>query len=333
MKLKGRTILVLALLLFGGYAVYDFFHEKKTEEKTIEESRLMTVNFEQVNTFEIQRGDSKIVLKRSVDGWELVEPIQDLADNSVADDFVKNAYPERIIEVAKEGNDINWALYGLDKPYGVVTYKTSAGAQNVFEISDKKNFEENVFARRDHEYKVLLLNSIWQNRVSKTVNDFRDRRFLRQKIAAVDELKLKNEKGLIELKRVDGQWISPSKKELKLDQNKVREILTAIADAKAAEIFPGDAKIKAEKELFTLDLVLADKKWKASVRQAKDLLIYAKVSQPDFQIKMEPGALDKLIRLTLGDLKEAPDKKDDKKNEMKQPTGEDQALAEKKDKN
>lgn len=332
MKLKGRTILVLALLIFGGYAVYDFFHEKKTEEKSIEESRLMTLNFEQIDSFEIQKGDSRIVLKRSVDGWELLEPIKDLADNTVADDFVKNAFPERIIEVAKEGSDINWALYGLDKPLGTVIFKTSAGGQNVFEISDKKNFEENVFARRDHENKVLVLNSVWQNRVNKSVLDFRDRRFLRQKIASVDELKLKNEKGLVVLKRVEGVWISPSQKDLKLDQNKVREILSTIADAKAAEIFPADAKINAGKELFTLDLSLADKKWKANVNQAKDLLIYAKISEPQFQMKMEAGALDKLIRLTLEGLKEAPPQKDDKKNDKKNPDGKKQALAEQKDK-
>lgn len=312
MKLKGRTILVLALLLFGGYAVYDFFNEKKVEEKTVEESRLMTVNFEQVDHVEVQRPDAKIILKRTVDGWELVEPLKDLADNAVVDDFVKNAFPERIIEVAKEGKDINWALYGLEKPLGVITFKTTAGTQNIFEISDKKNFEENVFARRDNENKVLVLNSVWQTRASKTVNDFRDRRFLRQKIASVDELKLKNDKGLLELKRREGIWVSPSEKDLKLDQNKVREILSAIADAKAAEIFSADAKINAKKELFTLDLVLADKKWKAEVTQDKDLSIYAKVTEPSFQMKMESGALDKLIHLTVDGLKEVLPKKDKK---------------------
>ncbi|MGZ3774764.1 MAG: DUF4340 domain-containing protein [Bdellovibrio sp.] len=331
MKLKGRTILIIALLVFGGYAVYDFFHDKKIEEKAIEESRLMTINFEQVQYVEIQEKDTKIVLNRTVDGWDLVEPIKDAADSSVVDDFVKNIYPERIIEIAKEGPNIDWALYGLDKPLATITLKTSAGTQNVFEISDKKNFEENVFARRDHENKVLLLNSVWKLRATKIANDFRDRRFLRHKIASVDELKVKNDKGLLDLKRLDGKWLSPSHKEIKIDQNKVREILTAIADAKAAEIYPAETKAKAGKELFSMDLVMADKKWTALVTQTDDLGIYAKISEPSFFMKMESGALDKLIHLNLEELKEGP-KQEEKKDHKKLTTDEERPLAEKKEK-
>lgn len=315
MKLKGRTILVLALLLFGGYAVYDFFQDKKKEEKTMEESRLLTVNFEQVDQFEVQKGTQKIVVKRTVDGWELQEPLKDLADSNVADDFVKGVVPERIIEVAKEGSDINWSLYGLDKPLGTITYKTTAGAQNTFAISEKKNFEENSFLRRDSENRVLVVNSNWQNRVNKTVLDFRDRRFLRHKIASVDSISLKNEKGTVEIQRVDGKWEATGKKDFKLDQNKVRDLLSKISDAKAADIYSFTDKVPEQKKLFTLDLQMADKKWTAQVGQAKDLLIYAKVSEPQFQYKMEAGALDKLIKLTLEELKEEPPKKEEKKNQ------------------
>lgn len=332
MKLKGRTILVMALLLFGGYAVYDYFNEQKAEEKATEESRLMTVNFEQVNKIEILKADSsKIVLTRDVDGWELIEPIKDLADNTVAEDFVKNAFPERIIEIAKDGDNIDWSLYGLDKPLAVITFKTTVGTENVFEISDKKNFEENVFARRNKENKVLVLNSIWQIRANKTVNDFRDMRFLRSKIASVDEVKVKNSIGLVELQRIEGVWISPPKKDLKLDQNKVRELLSALANAKAQEIFPANAKLPKRKQLFTMDLTLAEKKWKAEVTQADDLGIYAKISEPNFEMKLEPGALDKFIKLTADSLKETPPS-EEKKNDKKSPADDEAALAHKKDK-
>ncbi|AHZ86273.1 hypothetical protein Bb109J_c0930 [Bdellovibrio bacteriovorus] len=316
MKLKGRTILVICLLVFGGYAVYDFFHEKKMEEKRSMDARLMTVNFEQVDWVQVEKGDQKITLKRSVDGWNMEEPFKDQADNTAVDDFVKGAFPERIIETAAEGENINWAVYGLDKPAGKVTFKTTAGTQNVFEISEKRNFEDNVFARRDGENKVLVVNSIWQNRVNKGVMDFRERRFLRHKIASVDEVRLKNQMGTFEIRRVEGQWVAPAQKDLKLDQNKVREFLTSIADAKASEIV--EAKLPALKNLFVMDLTMADKKWKAEVGQAQDLGIYAKVSEPAQQLKMEPGALDRFIKATLADLREVSEPKQPKKSEAEE---------------
>lgn len=308
MKIKGRTILVLALLLFGGYAVYDYRQDVKQQETAIEESRLMTLNFEQVDRFEIQKADSKISLIRTVDGWELDSPIKDSADNTVADDFVKNVYAERIIEVAKQRTNIDWSVYGLDKPLAKIIFKSTNGQENVFEVSEKTNFESNGFIRRNNENKVLVVNSVWIDRAKKTVLDFRDRRFLRHKIASVDELKLKNAKGLMQIQRTDGKWISAAQKDFKLDQNKVREILNKIAEAKAADILAKDAKIPAGKPLFTLDLTMAEKKWKAEVTQAKDLAIYAQVTEPQFKMKMEPGALDNFISLTLADLKEEPAK-------------------------
>lgn len=312
MKLKGRTILVICLLIFGGYALYDFQNEKRLEEQRSMDARLMTVDFDQVDFVQIEKGGGKIVLERTVDGWNMTEPLKDAADNTAVDDFVKAAFPERIIEVAKEGSDIDWAVYGLDQPIGKITFRTTAGKENVIEISGKRNFEDNVFARRDGEGKVLVLNSIWQNRIEKGVMEFRDRRFLRHKIASVDDVRIKNANGTLHIRRVEGKWVAPAQKELILDQNKVREFLTALSEAKAAEI---GVKVPKGKALFVMDLLMADKKWNAEVTQARDLAIYAKVSEPAQQMKMEAGALDKFIKISLADLRETPPSKEDQKQD------------------
>lgn len=314
MKVKGRSILVIALLLFGGFAVFDFYNDKKIDEKKMMEAKLLAIPFEQVDQVEIQKQSKKIILKRGVEGWELLEPLQDLADNEVVDDFIKSTVTERIIEVASEGNDVNWTLYGLDHPLGKIVFTTTAGSQDVFEISERKNFEENVFARRNGENRVLVLNSIWQNRANKAALDFRDRRFLRNKIATVDAINLKNEKGSVGLVRKDGQWSATHQKDVKLDQNKVRELLTTISQAKASDIENQKPATKSKKRLFTLELELDGKKWDAVVEQMSDFAIYATTSKPQFYLKMEPGALDKLISLSLIDLKEDPPKKEESKD-------------------
>lgn len=323
MKLKGRSILVIALLIFGGYAFYDFKKDQTKEMKQAEAVRLLTVDFDQVDAVTIEKGDQKISLKRTVDGWNMEEPLKDLADNTAVDDLIKNSATEKIIEVVKDEPKIDWSLYGLDKPLGKITYHSTAGKQNVFEIGTKRNFEENAYARRDSESRVLLVNSVWQNRINKQPIDFRDRRVLRHKMAAIDSLKLKNTAGSLELQLLDGKWVAPKAKSEVLDQNKVRELLQGIADAKAAEYIEG--KAPALKPLFTLNLQLAEKNWTAEVGQAQDLKIYAKVSDPAFVLKLEPGAMDKLIKLTIEDLKEAPPSKENKSAPKSE--GADQALA------
>ncbi len=328
MKLKGRSILVIALLLFGGYAFYDYKQDQKKEAKFLEESRLMNVNYDQVDTVEIEKGGQKILLKRSIDGWDVQEPLKDLADNVTVDDLIKNSSTDKIIEIVKDADGIDWSLYGLDKPLGKITFLTTSGQKDSFEIATKRNFEENVYLRRNNESRVLLANSVWQNRINKAVIDFRDRRVLRHKIASVDSLYLKNQVGSVALVLKEGKWIDPDKKNIILDQNKVRGILMGIAEAKAAEFIEGAAPTM--KTLFTLNLKLAEKDWKVEVGQAKDLKIYAKVSEPKVVLKLESGAMDKLIKLSIEDLKEAPPSKE---NKAKDPLSAQQAeLAEQKDK-
>ncbi|MBO9665398.1 MAG: DUF4340 domain-containing protein [Bdellovibrio sp.] len=326
MRVKGRSLLVIALLLFGGYAVYDYMKEKKAETTQAESAKLLSINFDQVDSIEIDRGSEKIQIKRTVEGWNVESPIKDLGDNNAADDLVKMASSEKILDVAKEGPGIDWSLYGLDQPAGSITFINSAGQKNSFQISNKLNFENNPFARRDNEDRVLVVNSSWQTRVKKTVTEFRDRRFLRAKMASIEDFNLKNQAGRVQISLKDGRWIAPANKDLILDQQKVRELFRGISNAKGASFVEG--KMPALKSLFVLDLKLGDKAWKGEVGQAPSKKIYAKVSDPSLQMEMEPGALDNLISLKIEDLKEGATPKENKK------PGDDETaqIAEKKDK-
>ncbi len=305
MKIKGRSILVIALLVFGSYAIYDFMHQKTVSEQDAQESRLLTVEFDQVDKVELENPNGKIVLKRSIDGWSMEEPLQDLADNMAVEDYIKSLATERIMEVAKEGSQdgesIDWNTYGLETPHGKVTLTSTDGKSNTFEISDKRNFEDNIFARRDQENRVLVLNSIWEKKINKTVLDFRDRRFLRHKIASVDEFKVKSQQALVHLKMVDGKWTALSPAKIELDQNKVRELLQVIVDARASEYLENKS-LPQHKVLFTVDLNLGEKKWQAIVGQAPNKAILAETSDPKFVMKMEPGALDRFITLRVNEL-------------------------------
>lgn len=308
MKVKGRTLLVAALLLFGGYAYYDFKRDQRLEEQRMYETRLMTVEFQQVDKVEIIYGTRTILLQRTVDGWNLEQPLQEPADNTAVEDLIKNTAAERIIDVVKEGDDIDWALFGLDKPMGSVAFVTSAGVRDTFEISEKKNFEDNVYARKNKENRLLLINSIWQNKLQREVIEYRDRRFLKHSIASVDKINLKNSTGHLILERKEGQWGALDRADIKLDQNKVRELLQKISEAQATEFIEGGATAPQLKSLFDLELTMADKTWKANVGQAKDFSIYALVRESEKQMKLAPGALDDLIKLELKNLQVEPAK-------------------------
>ncbi|QDK46411.1 hypothetical protein DOM22_15175 [Bdellovibrio sp. ZAP7] len=313
-KIKGRGILVMCLLVFGGYALYDFLAQKKAEEAKTASAKLFTMNTDQIDVIEISKSNGEsVILKRSVEGWNLEQPLKDSADDASADDLIKMTSSERVYDVVKEGEGIDWKAFGLEQPAGSVKFTNSAGLSTTLHISGKTNFENNPFARRDNENRVLVVNSSWTTRLEKPVGEFRDRRFLRHKMASIEYFRLKNKSGIVEINLKEGKWVDAGSKKVELDQQKVRQLFRDIADARAANYI--DGKMPTLNPLFTLNLKLGEQAWKAEVGQATDKRIYASVSEPKFQMLMGPGALDNLIDLKTEDLKVGATPKQDSKDQ------------------
>ena len=303
-KIKGRGILVCSLLLLLAYAGYDYWKSDRVKTQQMNDQRLLTLNFDQIDTVNYTRGHLSIHLKRGVNGWEMKQPIQDLADSVAVEDYIKSIASDRILDVAAEGENIDWSRYGLNKPEAVVNFVTTGGQVQTFVVSEMKNFENKPFMRRDEENRVLVVPGSWFGKADKSVLDFQDRRFLRHRIGAVEKMKLKNAQGTFEIGQDNGQWVLLSNKKQKLDQNKVREHLMKIADAKGASYLDNSTTFGSDKFLMDLELTMDKKVWTAQVRQQKDLKIVAKVSSPSVMMIMEAGALDDLIKMTLKDLEE-----------------------------
>lgn len=302
-KVKGRSILLIAVALLGAYSFYDYHQQQKDMTQKKEVAKLLTLNADQIESIEMDKDGQKIFLVSTVDGWKITEPLQDWADSSYVEDDLKYAFASSVIDVVVEGKNINWALYGLDKPATKVIFKAHDGKSNTIDISAKKNFEGSVFARRDGENRVLTLPTSWREKFEASAEDFRDKRFLRHKIAMVQSFKVINEKGTVEVGQKDGHWILLTQANRLLDQEKVRNLLKVISDAKARQIM--ETPLPKLKHLLTLQLQLDDKLWTADVGQAEDKFIFATISDPQFKMKMASGALDKLIKMRVEDLFEA----------------------------
>lgn len=302
--------LVVALGLYA--YVFDYQKAQRESDTKFNQSKLIRSNPDQINEYVLEKPDQRVHLKRDTDGWHLTEPYADLADEEAAELFVSTATSENYIDVAAEGKDVDWALYGLDKPKATITFFSTAGEKNVFEVSEKKNFEESSYVRRNHEDRVLVVTGTWYSRASKTAFDFRDKRMFRFQIAKVEGVNLISEKTKLELVSKDGIWKNP-KDPRKLDQNKVREILQAISEVQAQnytlEKAPTPAQQKElglDKPMATLQLKMADKNWSAKISKARDGFFYAWTSEPVYVLRIQPDSFSKLRSVKTEDLIEAP---------------------------
>jgi hypothetical protein len=298
---KTNFFAVLVALLVAATYYFEFYKSQKDEEKKSVETKIVSDPLEQIHRLELENEKGKVVLQRDADGWSLEEPLKDWADNQFVEDYVGGLVGEKSIETAGEGADLNWSVYGLDKDFAKITFTNQQGKATLIRVSGKKNFEGNSFLRRDSENQVLVGSSQWAMRGQSAAMDFRDKRLFRGKIGGVEEISVKSTKNDFKLTLKDGKWSSEKDPGLKLDQNKIREILTSLNEVQAVEFLkslpPAETKAK-------LSLKLKDKVWTADLKQAKDKSVYALVSDPAFSLKLQTGQPEKFFDLSLQSLRD-----------------------------
>lgn len=311
MKFKGTWVFLVLVLGLGFYA---YFGEYKAEEVRVEkesqEKTLLKSKVDQISRVEIAKKEETIVLERGSEGWKIVEPLQDEADNDEVESFLTSMASEKYTGLAGEGEQVDWAQFGLQSPKARIKVRDQAGAETVLIISEKKNFEGSSLLRVGDDKRALLVNSSWVGRAEKKPFDFRRKNLLRSKAASVEEISLKNSLGSLGLISKDGQWQLKDKATAKLDAEVLREFLRNLNETKAKE-FINETELKELKlrdPVAKIQLKLNEKTWTAEFFKSKDKGVFARVSEPSLWMKLEEadlGKFDKLSQHSVRDHKAA----------------------------
>lgn len=278
MKKNQNLFFTVIVILFSVYSVWDYFQDKKDSVIQAEKSLLIPLKADQVKEIQIIKPDNKIKIQRDVQGWQIVEPLRDFADNDLIEDFVAAATADKELSVIESKDE---AQFGIRQPLAQFIFTDNQGNKKSFILSDKKNFEGSHYAKKDGEEKIILVTNVWATRANKKLSDYRDRKLLRHKISSIQSFKIRNSNGQFELKTIDGKWISPNKTEWQLDQNLVRQLIQSLVEAKAEDIVLEDkiqtsdlTKYGLANPDLSLDLQLSDLKWQAQLGKVKDKFRY-----------------------------------------------------------
>lgn len=299
MKRQGLILWSTATLLIGGYALYDYQQAHKEPDEKV--GLLASSDPEQVTRFSIISGEHQIEVMKVGDQWKMLKPVEDRANQVASTDFLRGVTTERFLDLVKEGEDIDWSAFGLDKPKGVITL-ISSGENETFFVGTAKNFEGNAYIRRNTEKKVYVANSTWFAKVDKKVSDFRDQRLMRMSNAKIETLTFEKGKERFELTRKDSLWMDMSRMKIRLDQNKVREVLGMLNLTEALD-FISENPVSAT-ELKTWDLAApalkltakgSEGSWVGQFSSGKDKIYRVLTSDPAFVLKLSPVDAQKFL--------------------------------------
>lgn len=302
--MKSKKFLLFAgfVALVVAYAFYDYKSDKTNEVTKSEKALLFTTKPDQVQSLLLESSASgKISLQRTPEGWKFEAPLTETADQEAVTQFIDGIATEKSSAVLLEGSEVDWKIYGLDQPKMVMSLKDNLGGVVKFEISAKKNFQGDSYLKKNDEKKVYVAGGSWLQKADKTVNDFRDRRIARVTPADLESIQVSVGKTKFTLQKKELDWTVLEKPQWKLDQNKVRKLITSLSNNRIQKF---DAKVDAAPMASIQLLSKGDKKWIGHFGINKDKKNFVQVEGAGISGELQVDDANEFYKLSADSLRD-----------------------------
>ncbi|MFQ5673814.1 MAG: DUF4340 domain-containing protein [Nitrospinales bacterium] len=204
MKFKGTLWLSVVFL---ATALYFFFVDLPGEEKKILSEKILLFNKNDVQEMVIEKKDQTQVLKRNDSGWEILQPVQSLANNAAVEDILSNLEDARFTRSFDQDPSSDLASYGLKEPVLKVTLKMKNREEKTLLFGDDTPIGSFMYLKRADQPKILVTPlSRWQ--VDLTLYKLRDKTLLHFSPEDVTKVQLKHgDESFQFIKKGDKDWL------------------------------------------------------------------------------------------------------------------------------
>jgi hypothetical protein len=242
--IKKSTLIVLlcAIALGGGVYYWQTRHANKSKTTKAKSKPAFSVVPADIVSFSIshpaQKDQPTINFEKQKGAWRIVQPVDTLADQPIAEGFVDQLAESRPTEINAVTPDRRKA-FGLDPPQASVEFQTRSGQKHTLLIGDKDFSGSDVYTIVDDQPKVSLLPLSLLTTAEKPLKDFRDLNVLHVDSADVSSFTLKNPSGDLAIERDSKdstQWKFTKPEKVDADPDVVGAMLNAISGARISDI-------------------------------------------------------------------------------------------------
>ena len=243
--MRGLTSTLIAAVVLVGLAGYIYFYEWDKPATTAEEKEKAFTGLQADAIEEIQikaAGGETSHLRKGASGWELVAPVQAVADASEATSVTSNLGSLEIQRVVDE-NPGELAQYGLNPPRVDVAFrlKDAKDFRHLL-VGEKTPTGGDLYAKLQNDKKVFLISSFLDNTFNRTPFDLRDKSILEFDREKVDALEITSGKDTIVLTRSGTEWNLSKPFSARGDYGTVEGLVTRISSGQMQRIVEGDGK-------------------------------------------------------------------------------------------
>lgn len=239
---RSTLVLFVAFVALGSYA-YFVESERPTREEA-DDARDSVFSIESSDITELQitatSGD-ETHLRRTDDGWRLVEPVDTAADEAAVSGVTSGLASLELERVVDE-TAVDLGPFGLADPRIQIAFKTSSDTDFIrLLIGDETATGGDLYAALGDTTKVFLLAASQESSLGRTTFDLRDKSILRFDRDAVDRLTTSTVTHTVELTKAGDVWRISRPWEARGDSVMIDGLVGRLRTARMQSITSSDA--------------------------------------------------------------------------------------------
>ncbi|HXX18465.1 MAG TPA: DUF4340 domain-containing protein [Candidatus Acidoferrum sp.] len=234
MLIKKTTLIILGLAVVLGVVVYYFDWKRGNEAKSEPAKRAYSIQASDVVSFVLSHparpGDPAIHCAKRDGAWQIVEPVETGADQSVVDGIVDQVAGAEVSQT-EPGTPDRLKAYGLDPPQASLELQLANGSKHTLLVGSKTFTGDSIYAVVDGGKDVSLLPDLLSTSTARTLDTLRDRAVVHLDSSQVRSFTVKNSSGEIAAAKVSDQWRIAKPLNTPASQDAVDSLLQAISNA------------------------------------------------------------------------------------------------------
>jgi len=279
--MRKTIILVLIAIALGAYV---YFYEIKGGEERDKEKEIAEklFNFEKdsVNYINIKSPKGNFEFNKTMDGWQIEQPVKTLADNSPINSLLSSlstSKKERTISIKPDEKN----QFGLGFRAIHVSFKDKAGNENSIAIGDETNIGSNVYVSSTDTV-VHLVGKGLKTNADKSLFDWRDKKAIHFEKNDIREFTLTNPEGRFTFAKEGSDWKIIKPIETKAEKSTVDAVLNKLENGQIKSVVDEEGKNLSKYNLnraaYSIELLSGVEKAKTTISfsEAKDNVAYGK---------------------------------------------------------
>ncbi|MDE0152093.1 MAG: hypothetical protein OXK80_06350 [Bdellovibrionales bacterium] len=197
-----RLFFLCVAVVLVVFAVYEYRRGEKQKSVQKESALIFKSHVrENIVKFSLTKQDgSQFVVEKTKQGWNLIQPIHDLASFSAVEGLLDDIFDESAEVLSAE--NVQWSDYDLDPPFSILSLQSENENWSVG-ISGESSFDGKFYVKKGD--KLLLGSSNW-GRLARPWTDVYRSKSLYSKRGGISKLYYKTKNQNYEFTRKDNKW-------------------------------------------------------------------------------------------------------------------------------